>query len=231
MGGTAGKTLLALMLAALLALAAVGCGDSSSDDSGTTTTATTGAGETTQSSREGDDNGGATEKEHGDDKGGPKEGGDDSGAGKGSSAGEGSAAFRTKGGDNSIQNFGDEADESEREGAEANVNAYLEARAKGDWKKSCEVLAKGAIKPLEQLAESSPQLKGKGCAAIIGALSAQLPASSRANPLVGGVASLRIEGDQGFALFHGPHGTDFFIPLAKEGNEWKVGALAASEFP
>ena len=230
MGGTAGKTLLALALAALLALAAVGCGGSS-DDSAATTTTTTDAGQTTtRSSREGDDNGGGG-KEHGDDSGGSREGGDDSGGGKGSGAGEGSTSFRTKGGDNSIQDFGDEADESERRAAEANVDAYLEARAKGDWKKSCEVLAKAAIKPLEQLSESSPQLKGKGCAAVIGALSAQLPSSSRANPLVGGVASLRIEGDQGFALFHGPHGTDFFIPLTKEGDEWKVGALAASEFP
>ncbi len=231
MGGTAGKTLLALMLAALLALAAVGCGGSSNDSS-TAGTVTTGASETTPSSQEDDDHGSA-EKQPGDDKGGSKQSDDESSSdgSQSSSAGEGSAPFRTKGGDNSIQNFGDEADASEREAAEANVTAYLEARAKGDWAKSCENLAAGAIKPLEQLAQSSPQLKGKGCAAIIGALSAQLPASSRANPLTQGIASLRIEGDQGFALFHGPHGTDYFIPLAKEGDQWKVAALAASEFP
>jgi hypothetical protein len=219
------------MLAALLALAAVGCGGGS-DDSSTAAPATTGAGETTSSSQGGEDHGSA-ERQPGDDKGGSKQGGDDSSSGgsQSSSAGEGSAPFRTKGGDNSIQDFGDEADSGEREAAETNIEAYLEARAKGDWAKSCEMLAAGAIKPLEQLAQSSPQLKGKGCAAIIGALSSQLPASSRANPLTQGVASLRIEGDQGFALFHGPHGTDYFIPLAKEGDQWKVAALAASEFP
>lgn len=231
MGGTAGKTLLALMLAAVLALVAVGCGDSSSSD--TTATATTGAGQTTTGGQQGDDNSGAAEKQSGGDKGGSQESGDDSSSGgsQGSSAGEGSASFRTTGGDNSIQNFGDEADESEREAAEANIDAYLEARAKGDWAKSCENLAKAAVQPIEQLAKSSPQLKGKGCGAIIGALSAQLPASSRANPLVSGVASLRIEGERGFALFHGPGGTDYFIPLVKEDGEWKAGALAASEFP
>lgn len=231
MGGTAGKTLLALMLAALLTLAAAGCG-SSSDGSDTTATATTG--QTTTSGQEGDDKGNrAGEDESGDDKGGSSVGNDDSspGGSQGSSAGEGSASFRTKGGDNSIQDFGDEADESEREAAEANIDAYLEARANGDWQKSCEYLAKAAAKPIEQLAKSSPQLKGKGCGAIIGALSAQLPASSRANPLVSGLASLRIEGDRGFALFHGPRGVDYFIPLVKEGDEWKAGALAASEFP
>lgn len=231
MGGTVGKTLLALLLAALLALAAVGCGGSS--DSSTTGDATTAAGQTTSPGKQGDDHG-RSEKQQGEDKGGSKEGNDDSsssGGGQASTAGEGSASFRTKGGDNSIQDYGDEAAESEREAAEGNIDAYLGARANGDWKKSCEYLAKAAIQPLEQLAESSPQLKGKGCAAIIGALSAQLPASSRANPLVSGVASLRIEGDRGFALFHGPRGTNFFIPLVKEDGEWKVGALAASEFP
>lgn len=231
MGGTAGKTLLALMLAALLALAAVGCGGGG--DSGSTAGTATVGGQTTSGGEQGDDHGTA-EKQPGDDKGGSKESNDESsssGGGQSASAGEGSASFRTRGGDNSIQNFGDEADESEREAAEANIDAYLEARADGDWKKSCEYLAKTAIQPLERLAESSPQLKGKGCAAIIGTLSAQLPASSRANPLVSGVASLRIEGDRGFALFHGPRGTDYFIPLAKEGGEWKAGALAASEFP
>jgi hypothetical protein len=231
MGGTAGKTLLALTLAALLALAAVGCGGSS-DDSSTAATVTTGAGETTPGNPESDDQG-STRKQPGDDKGGSKQSGDDSSSGgsQSSSAGEGSTGFRTKGGDNSIQDFGDEADAGEREAAEANVEAYLEARAKGNWAKSCELLAAGAVKPLKQLAQSSPQLKGKGCAAIIGALSSQLPASSRANPLTQGIASLRVEGDQGFALFHGPHGTDFFIPLAKEGDQWKAAALAASEFP
>lgn len=230
MGGAAGKTLLALALASLLALAAVGCG--SGDSTSSTATGSTATEQTTTSAQEADDNG-AAEKQPGDDKGGSGKGGDDSssGSGQASSAGEGSSSFRTKGGDNSIQNFGDEADESEREAAEANIDAYLQARADGDWQKSCEYLAEAAVKPIEQLAQSSPQLKGKGCGAIIGALSAQLPASSRANPLVSGIASLRIEGDRGFALFHGPKGTDYFIPLVKEGDEWKVGALAASEFP
>lgn len=231
MGGTAGKCLLVLAVAALIAFAAGGCGGGS-DDSGTTATTATDSGKAAPSSQPGDDKGGS-ERPAGDDKGGAGEAGDDSTSDGGSagSAGEGSAAFRSKGGDNSIQEFGDEADEGERQAAEDSVNGYLQARADGDWKKSCEYLAAGAVKPLEQLAESSPQLKGKGCAAIIGALSAQMPASSRSNPLVDGVAALRIEGDQAFALFHGPQGTDFFIPLAKEGDEWKVAALAASEFP
>lgn len=211
------KILLTAAVAALLAFSLLACG---SGDDETTTATTTGAERTdgTTVAPEGEE-GGTNQKQAGGAKGGR------------SSAGEGSAAFRTPGGDNSIQNFGDEADAEQLEAVEATLAAYLQARADGDWKASCKYLAKAATQPLEQLAESSPDLKGKGCGRIIGALSAQLPSSSRTNPLVEGVASLRAEGDRAFALFHGPKGADFFVPMVEEGGEWKVGALTPSEFP
>lgn len=228
------KTLLTVVTAALLAFGLAACGGGDDDStSSPTATATTGGGETTAPAP-GDDDRDGNEKQAGDDEDGSSNGGngsseDDSGGD--SSAGEGSAAFRTPGGDNSIQDYGDEADSDQREAAEAAIVAYLDARAAGDWDKSCEYLAAAAVEPLEELAESSPQLKGKGCAAIIGALSAQLPASSRANPVTEGIASLRFEDERGFALFHGRDGVDFFLPVVEEDGEWKVGALAASEFP
>lgn len=233
MGGTAAKTLLVLAIAALLAFGLAACGGDSDDSTGSTSTAA-GGGETAKQAPEPAD-GKGNQKQGGDEEGGatgsdrsPSEG--DSGS-SGSGSGEGSAAFRTPGGDNSIQDFGEEADGEELGAAEAALVAYLDARAGGDWAKSCEYLAKAAVQPLEQLAESSPKLKGKGCAAIIGALMSQVPASSRANPLGDGVASLRFEGERGFALFHGPKGVDYFVPMVKEGDEWKVGAMAPSEFP
>jgi hypothetical protein len=217
MGGTAGKTLLTLALAALLALGLAACGGGG-DSTQSTATATAG-GEATTPPSNGDAKPGSEKQAGGSKGGGGKESGGSATTG-GSGKDEGSASFRTRGGDNSIQNFGDEAGTSERD-----------ARAKGDWGGSCKYLATAAVKPLEQLAASSPQLKGKGCAAIIGALSTQLPASSRANPVGQGVASLRVEGEQGFALFHGPKGVNYFVPMVKEGDGWKVGALAPSEFP
>jgi hypothetical protein len=218
------KTLSTAAVVALLAFALVACGGGDDETTGATTTATTTTeGATTAPKADG---GGGNEKQAGDDS-----EGDDSSSGGNSSAGEGSAAFRTPGGDNSIQNFGEEADADQLEAAEAALVAYLDARADGDWKASCEYLAEAATQPLEQLAESSPKLKGKSCAAIIGALSAQIPSSSRANPVVEGVASLRVEDDRAFALFHGPEGADFFVPMVEEDGEWKVGALAPSEFP
>ena len=211
------KTLSTAAIAVLLAFALVACGGGDDETTATTARGTTTTEGTTTAPRGGEDSGNG------------KQAGDDSGGD--SSAGEGSAAFRTAGGDNSIQNYGEEADAEELEAAEASLVAYLEARADADWKASCQYLAEAATQPLQQLAESSPKLKGKSCAAIIGALSAPIPRSSRANPVTAGVASLRVEGDRGFALFHGPKGADIFVPMVEEDGEWKVGSLAPSEFP
>lgn len=225
------KFVLALAVVALLSVGLVACGggDSSSSTSGSSTaTATESTSTTTTEDQGSGQSGNGGEKESGDDKGGSDS---DSGSDDNSSSEEGSASFRTPGGDNSIQNYGEEADGGETEAANAALTAYLTARAKGDWAKQCALLSKAAVEPLEQLASRASQLKGKSCAAILAALMAQGPASTRANPLTGGVASLRFEGEQGFALFHGPDGTDYFVPMVNEDGKWKVGAIAPSEFP
>lgn len=227
----------ALLLAVLAALAAglAACG---SDDSGSTTgassTATAPSASSDSGSSKGDDKGTAPGK-GGEDGGGSDDApSSDDGASSGdapSSKGQGSAAFHTKGGDNSIQDYGEEADGSELDAAEAALTAYFDARAQDDWDEQCEDLAETAVKPLEQLAAGSAQLKGKGCPALVEALTAGVPAASRANPMTSGLASLRREDERGFALFHGPKGVDYFIPMVEEDGEWKVAALAASEFP
>ena len=80
-------------------------------------------------------------------------------------------------------------------------------------------------------AAHSPQLKGKGCAAILKTLMGQTPSSARANPMTAGIASLRFEGNRGFALFHGAGDVNFFVPMIKEDGKWKVGAIAPTEIP
>lgn len=195
------KLLLVLALAAALASVLVACGGGGSDSSTTNSSPTT-QGSTAATTTEA--NGGQ---------------------------GSGSAAFRTPGGDNSIQNFGEEGDAGEVAAATAALEAFMKARAKDQWAQVCSSLAKAAVAPLAQISSGSPQLKGKGCAAILAALTGATPASTRANTLIGPVASLRFEGDRGFALYHGPKGVNYFIPMTKEDGEWKVGALAPTEFP
>lgn len=143
----------------------------------------------------------------------------------------GGASFRTPGGDNSIQTFGEEADGAEVDAASTALAGYLSARAEDDWGKGCSYLARATVAPLEELTSRSPQFEGKGCAAALSALLGGTPSSSRVNTMSDGIASLRIEGDRGFALYHGHKGVNYFVPMVKEDGKWKVGALEPTEFP
>jgi hypothetical protein len=196
------KPALALAAALLLATGLGACGGGDSDGSTAATTQESTAGATAEQQGSG-----------------------------GSPSDAGSASFRTPGGDNSIQSFGEEADAAEVDAVSAVLAGYLRARAKDDWPGQCDYLALATLAPLEALASGSSQFKGKGCAAILKALTSGAPGSTRANTLTGGVASLRFKGDRGFALYHGAQGIDYFMLMTKEDGEWKAGALAPSEFP
>ena len=53
-------------------------------------------------------------------------------------------------------------------------------------------------------------------------LSKRIPAKDRANPLIGGLASLRVKGDKAFALFYGPHRQQYMVPMVREAGSWKA---------
>lgn len=148
----------------------------------------------------------------------------------GQQAQEPAAQFRTPGGDNSIQTFGSEAEGSERQAAAAVVSGFLHSHWDGDTAVECKFLSKVAIESFESVAQQSPKLKGKSCPKLLSGLSAPLPPGSRPEAMAGPVASFRVEGDRGFALYHGREG-DYFVQLVKEDGKWKVATPAAVELP
>jgi hypothetical protein len=147
-----------------------------------------------------------------------------SGAGAG-----GAASFHIRGGDNSIPNYGEEAATVQRNRAAAALGAYLRARARAQWGRACGYLSAATRRSLEQFAAASKQRQG--CAAAIAALSGGGPTSARANPLRGGLVSLRVKGTRAFALFYGPHNQRYDMPMAREGGAWKVTQLAPFAYP
>lgn len=144
-------------------------------------------------------------------------------------SGGGSEQFRTKGGDNSIQEFGDESDESELEEAAETVHSFFVARATGDWKATCGYLSKSMSEQLEQLAASSTELKDKGCASFLQAFTGKLSAKEWQETTTVDAGSLRQEGEQAFLIYYGPGKTVFAMPLKVEDGEFKVGALSGNE--
>jgi hypothetical protein len=143
-------------------------------------------------------------------------------------SGGGSEQFRSKGGDNSIQEYGEEGDESElREVAEI-VHDFYVSRAEEDWEKACSYIAKSNIEQLEQLASQSSELKGAGCAPILKAFTRPLPAEIQREITTVDAGSFRREGEQGFLIYYGADRTVYAMPLREEDGSWKVGALSGT---
>jgi hypothetical protein len=140
-------------------------------------------------------------------------------------SGGGSGQFRTKGGDNSIQEFGSEAGETELQQAAEAVHGFYVARAEEHWATACSYLTKSMAEQLEQLASQSPQFKGKGCAPILHAFTRPLSASVRRETTVVDAGSLRHKGEQSFLIYYGPGKTVYAMPMNQEDGKWKVGAL------
>jgi hypothetical protein len=140
-------------------------------------------------------------------------------------SGGGSKQFEVKGGDNSVQEFGGEADTSELDKAATVLHNFLDARAEKNWAAACTYMSKSMIQSLQQLAGRSQQLKGAGCAAIQEALSGRLPKSEFERAAKADVGSLRIEGERAFVIYRGVEGSIMAMSMAHEGGEWKVAAL------
>jgi len=236
-----GTRLLATLVAAALAaalLAACGGSDGGSNGSssaGSTESSTTAGSEAKEKPKEAKAKQGAGGKGSS-----QKQGSGDSGGSEGGGSskknvdtplkvsGGGSGQFRSKGGDNSIQNYGEESDESElREVAEI-VHGFYVSRAEERWDKACSYLAKSNVEQLEQLASQSPQFKGKGCAPILEAFTRPVPASISREITTVDAGSFRHDDEQGFLVYRGAENTVYAMPLRSEDGVWQVAALSGS---
>jgi hypothetical protein len=232
----AGREKVSLALVAVVLLAAVigGCGDdgdsTSTDDAAAVGKAAPGQGADSGSS--GSTGKSAAEKRPDGSGSGAAEGGSDDGAAEDGSNGVGgepggesnksgsskgsSKDFRTPGGDNSVQDFGTEAGGSQLAAASAVVEAFMVARAEHDWAAACKYLAAGTVDQVEKIIAP-----GEGCAATLTKASKNLPENGLPNTMTGPIDSFRVEGNRGFALWHGNDGVDYTLPLKMEGG-WKL---------
>jgi hypothetical protein len=149
------------------------------------------------------------------------------------SSGGGAAGFRAPSGDNSIPDYGNEAPPTERERAATALAAFLRARANGEWPRACTYLATPTRTQLERLLGAAKgKVQAGGCGRTLAALS-KGPAAAHADSLTltAGVAALRIKGKSAFALFHGPKGSKYVMPMTSEGGAWKMSQLAPLPYP
>jgi hypothetical protein len=226
-----------------LLLAACGSSDSdsgSSDSSSSNGSATTEANPRSSGSQGGSQGQSGSQQQGGASNGG-SQGGQQGGAKDGTTgftaaevetplevSGGGAEQFVVKGGDNSIQEFGEESGESELEEAAEAVHGFFVARATGDWESACGYLSKAMTEQLEQLAASSTSLEDRGCASFLQAFTSKLSASTWREVTTVDAGSLRLEGEQAFLIYYGPDKTVYAMPLAVEDGSFRVGALSGN---
>lgn len=144
-------------------------------------------------------------------------------------SGGGSKQFVTKGGDNSVQEFGKEANSQEFNAAAVSLHNFLDARAEGNWAAACDYMAKSIIKSFEALAARAKQIEDKSCAGILEKLTN--PAAKeelKKEAEKANVGSLRTEGDRSFVIYTGLEGAVLAISMIREGDEWKVASIAGT---
>ena len=229
------KTLAVALVALLIAVGLAACGGSDGDSSSPMTTATD------QGQTEGKSGQGSPEQSGAKgDEGKSGSGGEGQSAPCGPSAsvfipkqhsdsGGGSEQVKVKGGDNSIQEFGEEADTGELDAAAAALHNFLDARAEGNWAAACNYMSKAMIESLEKLASQSKEAADTSCGELLERLiNPAAKSAMKAEAEKADVRSLRTEGEQAFVIYTGTEGTILAMPMANEDGEWKVASLAGT---
>jgi hypothetical protein len=144
-------------------------------------------------------------------------------------AGGGSKQYVTKGGDNSVQEYGKEADSQEFNAAAVSLHDFLDARAEGNWAAACDYMAKSVVESFEKLAAQAKQIEDKSCAGILEKLTnPAAKAELKKEAEKADVGSLRTEGDRSFVIYTGLEGAVLAIPMTNEGGKWKVASIAGT---
>jgi hypothetical protein len=142
-----------------------------------------------------------------------------------------------KGADNSVQEYGVEADASARREAAIALQAYLNARAEEDWGSACTYLAQRPKEQLERLQRAAAKQGTNldGCAPTM-ALLKEGEAQSREQATIAEVLSFRGEGDvsgnPSYLIFTAPPANTLYsMPMYSQAGGWKVGLARAAELP
>jgi hypothetical protein len=140
--------------------------------------------------------------------------------------GEPSRSFLSKGDQNKIPKFGREASAKERAAASKVLEENLRAREAGNWSAQCASLTPEAIIEVKEGAVAQG-VGGGGCAKELKARAEPLQRSKplRVNTLTGPIDALRFKGRRAYALYHGPGGQDYAMPMEKIKGTWKVNSL------
>jgi hypothetical protein len=136
-----------------------------------------------------------------------------------------SREFVIPGGDNTVPYFGHEAGGAEREEASKVVEAWDRARVAKNWRRDCSYLSQAYIDNLVTDAEGVSKGEATTCVSALKFFGV-VASGAVGRTTTGPVDSLRVSGDRGYALYHGPGGRDWVVPVEKEHGMWRVAVSA-----
>jgi hypothetical protein len=149
------------------------------------------------------------------------------GAGRGATGAGPADTGRTEeshfeGGEEQVEEFGSEAQGSNKGEVLAAEQSYLSAIATKSYEKACAGLAPAVTGSLQKMVKGGDA----GCGAILPKLLSPSTAAVARQQLQGEVVRVRVEGKQAFVIFHAPGARLWALPLSNQGGGWKVATLA-----
>jgi len=134
-------------------------------------------------------------------------------------------------GDPAVDEFGSEAEGSEREAIVQAARSYLRARARGDWARACRGLTTAAKQSIAGLLRASGR-SNAGCPAAYEALQSSVPLPLRREAADSPVLEVRVRGDSAFYVFRTrANRVDTVLAMAREDGEWKAVTVAGAVLP
>jgi hypothetical protein len=108
------------------------------------------------------------------------------------------------------------------------VLAFHRALADGDGDEACSMLAGRTRQQIEKSIENAPQLKGRSCAEVIEIVAENYPDQVKRALDSVKIQKVTVNGDRATVAYKVGNLPATRMPLAREGSDWRVAALAGS---
>jgi hypothetical protein len=137
---------------------------------------------------------------------------------------------RSKGGDNSVQDYGSEASEADRAAAGRALQAYYDALASGDTEGACALLTSHTREDIEQTLKRLPIQGSKAptsCSQVL-RLTSDVGSGRTPRLRLSELLSLRQQDEQAFLIYKAGDGKVYSMPMGQDGTDWRVGGVSAT---
>jgi hypothetical protein len=135
-----------------------------------------------------------------------------------------------KGGDDSIQTFGEQADDKQAAEIAEVARGFFKAQANQRWKDACFYLSSSVTDFFAEAASQAPAEESipSDCPSLLKQLGQGVPKSARKSIAKVRVKDVRLDGDEGFVLYIGARRKWYAIAVGKEDTGWKVRAMSGA---